>query len=283
MGILWHRTWMDLDELAAVVAQHVEDGDLIRSVKKLVEYGPRTKTLGDEQGKPILHVLCSSSKAGQEAIEAELLKWNLPPRLGERPAPQHVAWILVSYVIFRAKARCSDAFCKSLINRCLTQPTDLAFALTHADAVSLLAKQNPTVLSPSLVEITITSNDDSRSHYALRLAEALPQWADVRGAVLDALLHGNALKKAEARSLVLARGNAQEIELFAKSKGISLPAGEAGAGNLRKLTNAIARMNHHGSSEGVVCALRSDGVPVSPNELLSLSRLLARVLKSRQK
>jgi hypothetical protein len=147
----------------------------------------------------------------------------------------------------------------------------MGFALCHSTVVAKLAGRQPELLDSSLIEIVIISAEDSRAIYALKVAKWLPNWLDVKTAVLGALLSRIVPKQLEAMWLVRERGAVNEVLSFAEINQIDIPKTLVQSGDIYAFTRLIVESTCHGSLDRIAYAVRVDGSSISAEEFRQLS------------
>jgi hypothetical protein len=157
----------------------------------------------------------------------------------------------------------------------------MGFALCHSTVVAKLAEKQPKLLDGSLIEIVIASADDSRAIYALKIAKWLPNWPDIKSAVMNAMLSKVVQIRLEAMWLVNERGTIDEVLSFTETTRIDIPKAVIQNGDIRALTRLIVESaNHSASSRGVAYSLKVDGSPVSAEEFKKMSDRIRNDLES---
>ena len=155
----------------------------------------------------------------------------------------------------------------------------MGFCLVHSDTVAILAENNPTAINPALIEVIVTSTDDTRSIYALKIARSIPTWSDISEAAMMALLFASSPKKLEAMWLINQRGSIEELLSFAKKWNISIPNPPLGIANIRFLTREIVRTSSNMHLPQIAYAINLKDGPLSLTELNKLSAYIHSLLK----
>ena len=151
----------------------------------------------------------------------------------------------------------------------------MAFALVHSDAIASLARHHADLLDASLLEIIITATEDSRSIYALKIAQWLPDWSQIRDAVLSAMTSSTAPKRIEAMWLVNGRANINEVISFIEAKEIKCSTREIkNITDIKALTHIV--VNADGKSASY--AINGSGDPLSPEAERKLLDLIQRLI-----
>lgn len=275
--MFWQKTNKDLNlaDFTKLVSKAEGVSELKNVMQTIFKYRSRLKILRDQVGSDLVFRLLELSTNDGFAFESEFFKQNLPPLESETISPERLVWIVISAIIFEVNPKFSDNFPKRLFDACLTRPTNLAFALGHSDSIASLAKHHPNLLNSSLIELIISSIDDSRSIYALKIARWLPNWSDVSGVAFCAMIVGGHPKQIEAMWLVNERSNIDEVILFCGKNQIVLPNIIGLQPNIHTLTNAIVKVN----SKRVSYAVNMDGKQLCSEELTKLSTQIANLIE----
>ena len=266
---------LDVDDFLLLLAKRVCRASLADTLRAIHDSRNQIPAFRGHSADRVFSRLLDLSRSNSEAVEFDLFIRNTPPRLGETVLPEQLTWSLICGIAFKLNPILETGFCSRLIDLCLKQPTYLAFALTHGDAVASLAQYHREEINSSLIEVIIDSTDDSRALYALKIARWVPIWSVVRDAALNAMLSENVPKRLEAMWLTNDRGTCDEVIAFAEKRG--LVAFLKDASGIRNLSRAIVE------SDGKSCsyAIKMATEPMSAAEDKKLSELLKRTLNDR--
>jgi len=278
MLALWQPKTLDFYDFVSLLEKKIPSRRLDHALRAVHKYRNRIRMFRSDRADSVFSRLQELSGADGGLIETELAIQNRPPQVGERISPEREVWALVSSIVFKLNPAFSDLFAKKLIERCLTQQTDLAFSLLHSEGIASLAQNHTGSVNSSLVEIVISSTDDSRSIYALKVARWVPKWAEVGNAALEAMVFAKPPKQTEARWLVNERGNIEETIAFLEESGVTLPTAPEGFPDLRTLTRAVADCMRGKTSAGIEYAIKTNGGKLTPEEFEQLSARIRKTL-----
>jgi hypothetical protein len=268
MSGCWPNQSVTLEYLAATIAKQAPSRDLHDCIRVIVRHCKHSKTFGAEEAEPVLDRLLDLLNADNAQIEEELLDRNSPPPVPEIPQSQHFFWAVISFALFMASPKVSPGFAKEVINRCLRQITNMAFALVHSESVAWLARDHPECVNRSFAEVVIAGSEDSRCLYALRVARWIPDWRDLGRTVFRALLSAAAPKNIEAMWVLNHRSTFEEVLSLVRENHLKIPASIAQCEDLRLLTKAILNQ-----SQSAPYLVKLQGTP-SADEVRHLSDLL---------
>jgi hypothetical protein len=223
-----------------------------------------------------LFELCTAES--DASIELRLKEMNIPPATGVNATEEQCLWACISGELFELRPPVSSTFAEDIIKRCLTQPTDLVFALLHCDSIALLARAHPCTLNPSLFEIAIAEADDSRTIYALEAAHWLPQWAAISRVAFNAMLSGSGPKRMGAMHLVNQRSTVKEALDFAQENDVHLPLSCQNASKLHEITRVILRSKCDICAGGSAYIIKGDGSPATRIEQKEISNRINNLL-----
>jgi len=149
----------------------------------------------------------------------------------------------------------------------------MAFALVHSAAVVSLARHHADLLDVSLIEIIITATEDSRLIYALKIAQWLPDWSQIRDAVLNAMTSLTMPKRIEAMWLANGRANINEVISFIEAKEIKCSLREIkNITDIKILTHIVVTADGKPASY----AITGSDDPLSPEAERKLQDLIQR-------
>jgi hypothetical protein len=222
-----------------------------------------------------LLALCGSNL---NSVEAELLRGCIPPAVGEKVSWSHSFWAEVLYVVIELGHVLPSESSTLLIRRCLTQATPIGFALGHSTVIAALAAQHIESMDSALIEIAISSTDDSRAIYALKAARWLPNWSMIGPLVFAAMLSGPVPKRIEAMWLINERSTSSEALSFADDQGIMIHSSAREVGDIRAISRLILENRLDRASNRIDYGIRMDGSELSDGELKDLSGLIRKTL-----
>lgn len=248
------------------------------ALQLVCEHWDRPGRVGNEREPDVLRKLAELSKKSHEAIEAELLIQNAPPQVADKISTDRGVWLSVVFVLFQMKLPFSQDFRTRVVESCLLQPTHMIFALNHSDSVGFLSKEHPPSWALSLVEILISSAEDSRAIYALKIARYLPDWAALSSATFNAMLSGNPVKRTEAMWLANYRSTVKEALSFAEDNAIDLPEAVKNA-DITTISRFILTSKNPIGYGGVLYAIDGGSAPVSLEEMRRISNRIKNALK----
>ena len=266
---------MDLDQLVPLLVISLRSRKLNEVVLELFKHRNYCQSFQGEYADGVFTRLFELSKSADEVIEAELLRLNVPPPVDAKLSTERDVWSLVSSIIFKTNPAFSLGFAKNLIESCLTKPTNLAFALVHSDGIESLAKNHPEAVCSSLVEIIISSTDDSRSIYALKVARWIPAWLELRPVVFNAMLAENSVKREEARWVVNDRASFEDAMSFSEEQKITISPETRKSSDIRLVTKEIVKSTS-GLSSGY--AITGNGIQLSSAESKKMSDKIRKLL-----
>lgn len=266
---------VNLTDFVSLIRPKIKKGELSEILRAIYKSRKLLRMYRNPSAKQLFLKLLDLSNSNNNTIEAELLAVNTPVQNDKSGFREQKYWSSISFIIFNVDPVLSPEFCRRLIENCLTRPTNMAFALVHSDAIASLARHHADLLDASLLEIIITATEDSRSIYALKIAQWLPDWSQIRDAVLSAMTSSTAPKRIEAMWLVNGRANINEVISFIEAKEIKCSTREIkNITDIKALTHIV--VNADGKSASY--AINGSGDPLSPEAERKLLDLIQRLI-----
>lgn len=269
-------TTMDLSDFPAFVGNRARDRSLKEILRVFCQERERVRLFCSPECESIFSKLSEIASASEFIAEHEFVLQNTPPAIGEVVSPERLIWCTILFVVYEVNPSLSVGFINKVIKLCLGHPTDIVFALLHSEAVAGLIRHHPDTVNPDLLAIVVSSTDDSRALYALRVARWVTDWQRVRTAVYTAILSSTQPKRSEALWVARERGNVPEIIEFASRNGIEVCLSEKQT--LQEVTQALANSRHKVGSDQFEYAVKLNGQSVSQVELNDLSALIRKFL-----
>jgi hypothetical protein len=266
---------IDLNDYVALIRAEIQKGELSEVLRAIYKFRKLLRIYREPSAKRLFSKLLDLSNSNNNIIKAELLAVNTPVQDDENGFREQQYWSSISSIIFNVDPVLSPEFCRRLIENCLTRPTNMAFALGHSDVIASLARHHPDLLDASLLEIIITATDDSRSIYALKIARWLPDWSQIRDAVLNAMASLTVPKRIEAMWLVNGRSNINEVISFIEAKETKCNLPEIkNITDIKVLTHIVVTADGKPASY----AIKGSGDPSSPEAERKLQELIQRLI-----